>query len=304
MKTTIEVSNICKNFNKYIVLNNMTFKALEGEVFGLVAPNGSGKSTILKIITGLLKQDSGSVNILGNSLSENYPKVLKNIGALIEQPAFYEYLSGYENLKVFSELKKDIKHIQNIANTVGLNDGDMKKKVAKYSLGMKQRLGIGQAILNDPKLIILDEPLNGLDVQGISDMRRIIKYLAKEQGKTILITSHILSELEKVCDKVLIFKKGEVLLEAYLSEILNDINTYFITLKAPIINLANFTKKIEEVKIINYYDNVIVVEAKNIDALNRFIKILIENNITILEFYKDKNSLETLYFNLINRGSD
>ena len=164
MKTTIEVSNICKKFNKYVVLNNMTFKALEGEVFGLVAPNGSGKSTILKIITGLLKQDSGNVNILGNSLSENYPKVLNNIGALIEQPAFYEYLSGYENLKVFSEFKKDIKHIQNIANTVGLNDGDMKKKVKEYSLGMKQRLGIGQAILNDPKLIILDEPLNVLDI--------------------------------------------------------------------------------------------------------------------------------------------
>lgn len=303
MKTTIEVSKICKKFNKYVVLNNMTFKALEGEVFGLVAPNGSGKSTILKIITGLLKQDSGNVNILGNSLSESYPKVLKNIGALIEQPAFYEYLSGYENLKVFSEFKKDIKHIQNIANTVGLNDVAMKKKVKEYSLGMKQRLGIGQAILNDPKLIILDEPLNGLDVQGISDMRRIIKNLAKEQGKTILITSHILSELEKVCDKVLIFKKGEVLLEAYLSEILNDINTYFITLKNPI-NLDNFTKKIEEVKIVNYYDNVIIVEVKNIEALNRFIKILIENNITILEFYKDKNSLETLYFNLINKGSD
>jgi ABC-type multidrug transport system ATPase subunit len=221
--SVIHVNNVSKHFGALKAVEGLSFEVQEGQVFGFLGQNGSGKSTTIRMLLSLIHPTSGNIEIFGHSIQDNRNEVLEEIGAIIERPDLYPYLSAKEHLQLFAKLRsKKIKPnaIEDTLKKVGLLDRS-KDKVQTFSLGMKQRLGIGIALLHNPSLIILDEPTNGLDPQGISDIRNLIQYLAKEEGKTILVSSHILSEIEQMASHILILHKGKKLADGPIQTMLD-----------------------------------------------------------------------------------
>ena len=219
-KFVLEVNNLTKNFKERIAVDDVSFEIIEGEIFGLIGPNGAGKTTIIKMITGLAKPTNGDIYIDGISLKKHYEKAISKIGGIIENPDLYAYMSGMENLKFFASLYPDITQdkIDEVVKLVGM-EKRVHDKVRTYSLGMKQRIGIAQALLHDPKLLILDEPTNGLDPNGIRDMRKFLIGLARKKKISILVSSHILSEMEQLCDTVAIIDNGKIITVKTLEQI-------------------------------------------------------------------------------------
>lgn len=209
----LKVNHLTKKYKNRCAVDDVSFDILEGEIFGLIGPNGAGKTTIIKMITGLAKPTSGDVYINGKSITRQFEKAIQNVGGIIETPEMYQYMTGMENLRFFASLysqKITQKKIDEIVELVGMTNR-INDKVKTYSLGMKQRVGIAQALLHDPKLLILDEPTNGLDPNGIKDMRKFLIGLAKKKHISILVSSHILSEMEQLCDTIAIIDGGKIL---------------------------------------------------------------------------------------------
>ena len=219
MEKILEVKNLKKSYNNKRVLDIDSLTIEEGSIYGLIGKNGAGKSTLMKIVLGLVKKDEGMIKVFGEELSAKNQKDLnRNLGALIENPSFYDHLTGYENLEIISKLKGIKKYeILKTLNIVGLNNVG-KKKAKEYSLGMKQRLGIAIALIGSPKLLILDEPINGLDPQGIEEMRNLFKNIVKNTSTSILISSHILDEIEKISTHIGILKEGKLIYNGSLEE--------------------------------------------------------------------------------------
>lgn len=215
MSNMIEITNLCKSFKDTKVLNDITIKIKKGNIIGIIGRNGSGKTVLFKCICGLISPTKGTVKINNKILGKDID-IPNNIGAIIENPGFLPNYSGFKNLKFLAMIKNQIsnEHIKDTIKLVGLNP-DSKKHVGKYSLGMRQRLGIAQAIMEDPDVLILDEPMNGLDNDGVQDMRKLFLKL-KEQGKTILLASHNKEDIEVLCDVVYSMDKG--ILEVLKSE--------------------------------------------------------------------------------------
>ncbi len=208
--TAVEIKNVSKKFKDNIVIDNVSLELESGMIHGLIGRNGSGKTVLMKMIIGFLKPDSGWVRVFGDIIGKDVDYA-NNIGAVIEVPGFLPFESGFSNLKYLASIKGKISDddIKNAIKSVGLNPDD-KKHVGKYSLGMRQRLGLAQAIMEDPELLILDEPMNGLDNDGVKEMRRYLLDL-KEQGKTILIASHSAEDIKVLCDTVHEMDKGRLL---------------------------------------------------------------------------------------------
>ena len=220
--SVIKVENISKHFGAIKAVEGLSFQVEEGQVFGFLGQNGSGKSTTIRMLLSLIHPSAGNIEIFGKTLSANRD-VLEQVGAIIERPDVYPYLSALEHLQLFSKLRKQKIHNSQIVSTlekVGLAHR-AKDKVATFSLGMKQRLGIAIALLHNPSLIILDEPTNGLDPQGIADIRRLIQQLATQEGKTVLVSSHLLSEIEQVAHQILILHQGKKIVEGSTQELLD-----------------------------------------------------------------------------------
>jgi ABC-2 type transport system ATP-binding protein len=228
-KNILLVENVTKVINKKSIVKDINFSINEGEILGFLGPNGAGKSTTLRMIVGLSKPTSGKIEICGHSITENYIKAMSNIGSIIEGPDLYNYMSGMDNLKMLASMNKGVgeKDICNIVEIVGLKNR-INDKVNTYSLGMKQRLGLAQALINNPKLLILDEPTNGLDPAGINEFRNIVKTLAKEKNISILVSSHLMSEIEHMCDKVSIIKNGSIVKKGMVKELLNTKEVFWI----------------------------------------------------------------------------
>jgi ABC-type multidrug transport system ATPase subunit len=223
----LEVKALSKSFKKFKVVDDLSFSIGQGEVYGFLGQNGAGKSTTMRMLLGLIFPDSGTIYINGTEFNNQRRDLLKNIGAIIERPDMYGYLSAWENLRIFAALSdKHIKpaRLHEVIEIVGLK-GREKDKVKAYSQGMKQRLGIAIAMVHKPDLLILDEPTNGLDPQGIAEIRELIKSLSKEHGKTVLVSSHLLHEVEQVASNVIIIHKGKKIAEAPLSELLHPDET-------------------------------------------------------------------------------
>jgi ABC-2 type transport system ATP-binding protein len=217
MTTILDVNNLCKRYGNKIAVNSVSFRVEQGQVFGLLGPNGSGKTTLLGCITGILLANQGSFSWFEG---DEFTKARLRIGALIETPNFYPYLSAGKNLEIVAEIKGcDHSRIDRVLEEVQLLDRK-NDEFKTFSLGMKQRLAIASALLNDPEVLVLDEPTNGLDPQGINEIRNIILQ-QKAKGKTIILASHLLNEVEKVCSDVVIIKKGEVLKSGKVEDILN-----------------------------------------------------------------------------------
>ena len=212
MIPTLTVSKLTKEYKTKKVVNDVSFTLFPGQIFGFVGPNGAGKSTTIKMITGLIPITSGDVRICGYSITSSFKNAIKNVGAVVEMPQLYPYLSGMKNLKLYAGFygQDALDRIPEIVKLVGM-ENRIKDKVSTYSLGMKQRLGIAQALLNNPKILILDEPTNGLDPNGIVEMRNILKSLAEKEKMTILISSHNLAELEHMCDIIGMINNGRLI---------------------------------------------------------------------------------------------
>ena len=211
MKKILEITNLQKSYKKKRVLDIDSLDIQEGAIYGLIGKNGAGKSTLMKLILGLVKKDAGTIKVFGQKVTpKNQKEVNKNLGALIENPSFYDHLTGYENLEIICQLKGIKKEeISKTLDLVGLGNVG-KKKAREYSLGMKQRLGIAMAFIGRPNLLILDEPINGLDPQGIEEMRNLFKDIVKNTSTSILISSHILDEIGKISSHIGILKDGKL----------------------------------------------------------------------------------------------
>ncbi len=215
MQEIIKVQSLTKKFNQFTAVNNLSFTVNDGDIYGFLGQNGAGKSTTMRMLLTLIAPTSGTIELFGMNLQTHRNEILQQVGAVIEKPDVYKYLSAYENLKLFAKLsgmKVTHQQLMHQLEVVGLASR-AKDSVKTFSQGMKQRLGIGIALIHNPKLIILDEPTNGLDPQGIADIRNLILHLSKEQGKTIVVSSHLLSEIEQVATKVLIIDKGKKIVE-------------------------------------------------------------------------------------------
>ncbi len=216
----LEIKNISKYYGSKQIIKNLSFEIYEGEVFGFIGPNGAGKSTLIRIICGLTPPTTGTVSICGCSLSKQFEKAMDNLGVVMENCKLYPYMSGMQNLKYFANLtrKCTAKELENIIELVGLTNR-INDKVSTYSLGMLQRLNLAQALLDKPKFLLLDEPTNGLDVNGVIDLRQILRSIARKNDIAIFISSHILSEIEQICDTVAIFDNGAILELRTLAEL-------------------------------------------------------------------------------------
>lgn len=223
MPPVIQVKNLTKSFKNLTAVNDLSFSVNEGEVYGFLGQNGAGKSTTIRMLLTLIEPTSGSIEIFGMNLYKHRKEILKQIGAIIEKPDLYKYLTAKENLRIFAKLsgvKADDKKIMDQLQMVGLADR-ADSKVKTYSQGMKQRLGLATALIHNPGLIILDEPTNGLDPQGIADIRNLINHLSKDLGKTLLVSSHLLNEMEMIADSMLIINKGKKIVEGKVNQLLN-----------------------------------------------------------------------------------
>ena len=219
----LSVKHLSKSFGAFKAVDDLSFSVNEGEVYGFLGQNGAGKSTTIRMVLSLIEPTAGTIEIFGKTMAKQRSEILSNVGAVVEKPDLYRYLSGYENLSIFARMSgKQIsrKEINDCLSLVGLSSRSS-DPVRVYSQGMKQRLGIAVALVHDPSLIILDEPTNGLDPQGIADIRNLIHLLSKERKKTIIVSSHLLAEIEQVADSMLIIHKGRKVVEGNVSSLVN-----------------------------------------------------------------------------------
>lgn len=303
MSYILRTINMTKNFKGKEVLSNVNMNVKNGEIYGFLGPNGAGKTTIMKLMLNLLKPNVGEVEIFGEKLTNESYETLKRLGSIIEYPVFYENLTARENLELHCEYMGyyDKNAIKKTLDLVSLGDVD-KKTVKDFSLGMKQRLGIARAIITKPEILILDEPINGLDPVGIKEIRNLLKMLNKEYGITILISSHILSEIEQIADTIGVINKGKLIEEVSMDSI-RDENTEYVEIitkeykKAAFIlenqlRISNF--KIIDNSLIRIYD--LKVSQSNIS------KALILNEVEIEGMNKKNSSLEDHFLKLLNGG--
>ena len=295
METILTITNLNKVYNKYVhAVKNLSLDIQKGNVYGILGPNGSGKSTTLGIVLNVVNKTSGEYSWFGGNVKTH--EALKKVGAIIERPNFYPYMTARENLELVCKIKAiDYSKVQEKLELVGLLERS-DSKFSTFSLGMKQRLAIASALLNDPEILILDEPTNGLDPQGIHQIRDIIKLIASE-GTTILLASHLLDEVEKVCTHVLVLQKGKMLYSGLVDGMTS--NEGFFELKSD-----NHQKLIEVLKRHNAVDKVTEIDSKVLVYLNKSLesqdlnRYLFENNISLQHLVKRKNSLEEQFLEL------
>lgn len=286
----LKCSNLEKKFGSKQVLKNVSFEIDKGDILAFIGPNGAGKTTTIKLILGLQSITNGTVLINGYDVSKNFEKAILKVGSIVENPDFYMYLSGLDNLKLVANLYPDVdnKRINEVVELVGL-EKRINDKVSKYSLGMRQRLGLACAILHKPNLLVLDEPTNGLDPEGIKDLRELLKKLAKE-GMAIFVSSHNLLELESFCNKVCIIKNGEAITTTTLKELKKekDNSNYLIHL-----DTTKGVKKILRNALI--VDDEYIKLAVNKEKINEILKKLIDNNYLVYELKLEEVSLEEAF---------
>jgi ABC-2 type transport system ATP-binding protein len=292
----LSVENLCKNYGSVQALNGVTFSVPQGSVFGILGPNGSGKTTMLGIIMDILKPTAGSYTLFDATPDENSRR---KIGTFLETPNFYHYLSAVRNLKITAAIKergeKDIPKVLEAVNLTERKDS----RFSTYSLGMKQRLAIASCLLGNPDVLIFDEPTNGLDPVGIAEIRELIKQL-RQQGKTIIMASHLLGEVEKVCTHVAILKMGKLIAAGDVNEILA--NDDIVELGAPDMGkLKNIISRLTGYNDIKEHDNLLQlfypVGTTNLENINRYC---FENGVVLNYMQLKKKSLESKFFELTN----
>lgn len=304
MSTAIlKAEGLHKSFGRKKIINNVSFELYPGEILGFLGPNGSGKTTTIKMILGLLDIDEGRVEIGGFDRQKEFEKALSLIGGIIENPDMYGYLSGYKNLEVFARMRNgvDRKRIDEVVKLVGL-EKRIHNKVKTYSLGMKQRLGLAQAIVHRPKVLILDEPTNGLDPAGIKELRDVLKFLAHEQGLGIFVSSHILSEMQMLCDRVCIINKGEIVQTSSISKITESMGSYYNLTLRPADRALEVINKHMPDKLRSQEGEVFTISAGEQD-INELIKELVSAGVGIFDVNHVTKTLEESYMEITGGGN-
>ncbi|EDO1118654.1 ATP-binding cassette domain-containing protein [Listeria monocytogenes] len=289
----LQVTNLHKKIRKREIIKGISFEVMPGEVFGFLGPNGAGKTTTIRMIVGLIKPTSGTILIGGKDIRKNFTEAMRGLGSIVENPEFYTFLTGQENLAYFARMDSSIKkeRIQEVTELVGL-EKRINDRVSTYSLGMRQRLGIAQALLSSPKLLILDEPTNGLDPSGIHEMRDFIRALARNEGISVLVSSHLLSEIELLCDRVAIMTDGTIIKTDQVAHLLSS-RAQLRWRVTPIEQAKAFLESVTEVEVDGEY----LVTAMNEESVE-WNEQLVAKGIKVHEIDKRKPSLEDLFLEL------
>ncbi|MEH6940732.1 ABC transporter ATP-binding protein [Bacillus sp. JJ722] len=304
MTYIIQTSNVTKAFNGKEVISNVNMNVKKGEIYGFLGPNGSGKTTLMRMLLNLLKPTSGDIKLFGENLTTTSYEVLKRMGSIIEYPVFYDLLTARENLQLHCEY---VGYYNKDAINTALGMVQLKniegKAVKDFSLGMKQRLGIARAIITKPEILILDEPINGLDPVGIKEFRNLFQILSKDYGMTLLISSHILGEIEQIADTIGVIKEGKLLKEVTMESIRLQ-NTDYIELKTNDVkkaaNVIDHKLHITNYKVLDQ-STIRIYDMKI--SQGEITKELVFNNIVIEEINKKESSLEEYFLKIINGGS-
>lgn len=297
----VEVKNLVKNYGSFCAVKDVSFDVYQNDVFGFLGPNGAGKSTTIRTLLSLISPTSGSINLFGKSIIEDRNYILSKIGCIVEKPDFYKYLSAQKNLELFARISgKEIKKskINELIDFVGLT-GREKDKVSGFSHGMKQRLGIAQTLLYDPELIILDEPTTGLDPQGIIDIRNLILQLKNEKNKTVIISSHILSEIELIANRMIIINNGKTIVQGQVSELLNS-QEIIVLFKIDLIDkaLSILKSSIFSACETTVEDSQLFIHT-SIESISIINKLFCDNDIKVSSI-EIKRKLEDYFLRLIN----
>ncbi|WP_431028373.1 ABC transporter ATP-binding protein [Lysinibacillus sp. LZ02] len=303
MTYIIQTNNLTKLYQGNAVVSNVNMHVKKGEIYGLLGPNGSGKTTIMRMIMNLLKPSSGEILVLGEKVTSTSYEMLKRMGSIIEYPVFYDKLTARENLQLHCEYMGyyNTDAINSVLNMVQLKDFEG-KAVKDFSLGMKQRLGVARAIITKPEILILDEPINGLDPLGIKEFRNLFQMLSKDYGMTLLLSSHILGEIEQIADTIAVIKDGQLIEEVLMDDIRLQ-NTEYIELKTNDVKKAAYEihdkLNISNFKVLD--DTTIRIYDLNIPQ-GEISKTLVLNNILVESINKKEHTLEDYFFKIINGG--
>lgn len=300
--TVLELKNVNKSFGKRKVINDISLEVKEGEIYGFLGPNGSGKTTTIKMILRLIDLDSGTITVNGYDTKKQFEKAMECIGAIVENPDMYKYMTGLENLKLHARIRNvDKKRIDEVLELVELKDR-AKDKVGKYSLGMKQRLGLALTLLHKPKVLILDEPTNGLDPAGIKKLRDILKEIAHKEGVAVFVSSHILSEMQLMCDKVAVLDNGKIV---KTEEITNTQEEAIETLE---IRVKNIEKAVQILK--EKFEIDAKLENRNIeitvstDRVPAVVKELAIADVEVKAVIPKEHTLEEIFFDATKGGKN
>lgn len=297
---TLSVQGLRKVIGKRMIIKDLSFELKRGEVFGFLGPNGAGKTTTIRMLVGLIKPTSGTIQICGLDISKHFTRAMKHLGCIVENPELYPFLTGMENLRHFAVMISGIsqERIDEVVRLVGMQDR-VNDKVSTYSLGMRQRLGIAQALLGKPDVLILDEPTNGLDPSGIREMRAFIRFLAEEEGLTVLVSSHLLHEIQLMCDRVAIISKGEIIRVDSVSGLLSSEERLIWRMMPHMLGksiLSELTSVVEEAE-----DTVTTVYSEH--AVGEWNRRLVEAGVSVLEMNRKLPALEDLFLELTGGDS-
>lgn len=294
--TMIEIKNLSKEYGKFKAVSDASITINQGDIYGLIGKNGAGKTTIFKMMLGLSHASSGSISIMNSSNDAELRKNRQKIGFFIGSN-FFSYLNAHDNIEYYRRMKgvEDTKETDRVLKIVGLY-GE-KKPFKSYSMGMKQRLGIANALLGNPDIVILDEPINGLDPQGIVEIRQLIKKLNKEMNKTLVISSHILSELDLVATRFAIIDRGIILKELDRADLANEEGSVVIIKTNNLEKTVTILKDATQIENISIQDDKIIINQDNINTAS-LSKYIVESGLELIEIYAQHNSLEDFYFNL------
>ncbi|EAG4838873.1 ABC transporter ATP-binding protein [Listeria monocytogenes] len=300
-ETVLKLEHVTKKIGQKNIVHDISFDIHKGEVFGLLGPNGAGKTTIIRSIVGLIRRSEGTVFINGKNVDTEYKAAISEVGAIIENPKFYMYMSGWANLKQFARMsQKNItdEHIREIVELVKLT-GAINQKVKTYSLGMRQRLGVAQALIHSPALLILDEPTNGLDPQGMAEFRTLIRDLATN-GTSVLISSHLLSEIQQITDRFAIINKGVLTHIEKMSDLIeNHVAAYKLKVSDPVATTTVIATL--PVKLVAQNEDLFKIEVAHEDV-HLIARALIQANIDLLEMVPLQASLEERFLELTKGG--
>lgn len=309
METALKIEHLNKSLGKKQILNDVSFETYKGEIFGFLGPNGAGKTTTIKVAVGMLSLDDGTISICGKDLKKDFEGAMSNVGGIVENPEMYKYMSGYDNLKQYARMRKGVtkQRIDEVVEIVGLSNR-INDKVSKYSLGMRQRLGVAQALLHNPQVLILDEPTNGLDPAGIKALRDILKKIAHEEKVSIIVSSHLMSEMELMCDRVGIIANGKMLAIKTLSEFVEDTKGTTSTYKLEVDDADHAKEVIErfanvDVNIENDNFLTIRISSQSQVLISEINRQLIMNDVALIQSIKEETkSLEDAFIELTKEG--
>lgn len=295
--TVLEIKNVSKYFGRKKIIDNISLEVKEGEIYGFLGPNGAGKTTTIKMALGLLSIDEGNIVINGYDIKKFFEKAMENIGGIVENPDMYNYMTGRENLKLYARMRNVKK--EKIDEVIKLVDMEKvaDQKVGKYSLGMKQRMGLALTLLHSPKVLILDEPTNGLDPVGIKSLRNILKKIAKEKKTAIFISSHIIGEMQAMCDKIAMIKNGKIIKISDIDTLLkhtDDDKTECIVKVQQLDKAFDLIKEKLTQEVKQEENQIIVTISKK--EISKITKLLVSNDVDVESITERETTLEDIFF--------